>query len=189
VATDRSFVFFSAQQTVLAGRHPHARFSHFLVGLALMALPLVPAWYVVHCWRNEQALTADPVVVQGTVLRLWTTTGKGAANHVEYRFELPSEGGVLFVQREDPVDDAHFAPLHVDGPIDVLYCRTDPSIHHVIGDRSMRFADGRSAVAMLVIVAVMMLPGAAMIWEWWSARRSPPDVAIMVVDGKVERIL
>jgi hypothetical protein len=189
VATERSFVFFSAQQTVLAGQHPHARFSHFLVGLALMALPLLPAWYVVHCWRNEQALTADPVAVQGTVLRLWVTTGKGPANHVEYRFELPSENGTVFVQREDPVDDAHFAPLQVGGPIDVLYCRTDPSIHRVVGDQSLRFANGRSAVAMLIMVAVMMLPGAATIWEWRSARRSSLSVAIVVVDGKVERIL
>jgi hypothetical protein len=189
VATDRSFFFFSAQQTVLGGGHPHARLSHCLVGLALMALPLVPAWYVVHCWRNEQALAADPVVVQGTVLGTWVTTGKGAANHVWYRFELPSENGTVTVQREDSVDDAHFAPLQVGGPIDVLYCRTDPSIFHVAGDRSMRFADGTSVVAVLVIMAIMMLPGAAMIWEWRSARRSVPQLAVMVVDGKVERIL
>ena len=158
------------------------------MGMTLMALPLVPAWYVVHCWRNEQALAADPVVVQGTVLRLWTTTGKGAANHVGYRFELPSENGTWVVQREDRVDDAYFAPLRVGGPVEVHYCRTDPSIFHVAGDRSLRFADGRSVAAVLVIVAVMMLPGAAMIWEWRGARRPVPQLAI-VVDGHVERIL
>jgi hypothetical protein len=144
--------------------------AELLLGLTLILLALVGTWYVFKCRSDALALERDPVAVQGKVLALWVTTGKGSHHHVRYEYSAATDNGPRVVRDEAYVPTTSYHRLEVGGPVLVVYCRTNPTYHWLGSVPPPASANGWAAVAFLFILALLAAAGCINLWAWWAAR-------------------
>jgi hypothetical protein len=173
------FVFFRVQRRNSAGRS--LRFlkdgttvsgAELLLGLALILLSLLGTWYVLKGRSDALALERDPVSVQGTVLGLWVTTGKGAAYHVRYSYRVGADNSLL-LRQEATLTEKQYRQLKVGGPVPVLYCRTNPANHLLQGTPPPSFASWWVVSVALLVLVLVAAAGCINLWAWWGAREWP----------------
>src|SRR5262245_48231486 len=59
-------------------------------GLAFIVVSLFGTAWVIKCRFEALALERDAVIIDGTVVRLWVTTGRGSGlHHVAYEYPAP----------------------------------------------------------------------------------------------------
>jgi hypothetical protein len=132
------FILFRGERRNPAGGSPRTlpdgtsvSSAELLLGLALVLLSLLGTWHVLKGRSDALALERDPVVVQGKVLGLWVTTGKGAAHRVRYEYSAATDNGLLVQRQETNVPEKYYLRLEVGGPVPVVYCRANPA-HHLL---------------------------------------------------------
>jgi hypothetical protein len=179
-AVHRVVIFLHTRRTTAGG--PRRRFlsdgtpvssAELIVGSVLVLFALLGSWYVLWCRSAALALRRDPVPVQGKVLRLWTTTAKGAHHHVRYEYSAPTDNGPLVVRHEAILAEKDYGRLDVGGPVAVTYCRTNPA-NHLIGSPPLPPYPDCGAVAVpLFILTLLAAAGCINLWAWWAARPWP----------------
>jgi hypothetical protein len=148
-------------------------------GLVLIIVPALLAAWAGKCRSEAIALEQDPVTVEGKVLRLWTTPGKGSRiPHVAYEYPAPPGLEPQTFQGEGRIKDALFARLKEGGPITVKVCRTDPGNHQVVGEFPPRLSSTSFAV-WLGILALPALGGINCLWWWWVCRGLPRPKSVL----------
>jgi hypothetical protein len=111
-------------------------------------------------------------MVDGKVVRLWETSGKGAGWHVAYEYPASADAGAPVLQSEDLLQTAgDFSRLKVGGPIAVRVCRADPANHLANGAPQRAFSNPVSYPIALAVVATLALAGIANLGWWWACRR------------------
>jgi hypothetical protein len=147
--------------------------AELLLGLALILLSLLGTWYVFKCRSDALALEGDPVVVQGKVLALWVTTGKGSHHHVRYEYAASTEDGLLVQRGEAYVSEKDYRRLEVGGPVPVVYCRTNPANHVLKCLPAGMSANWWAVLVYLVMMGLLAAAGCINLWAWWVARARP----------------
>src|SRR5262245_52404315 len=151
---------------------PPASRAELLLGSALIAFSLLGTAYVLKGRFDALALERDAVAVQGKVLQLWVTRGKGGrAFHVQYEFRAATDDGTRVVKHESTLPEKYFDRLRVGEAIAVTYCRTSPANHLIEGGTPPPLADGRAVAAALGTLAMLAAAGAINLSAWWATRR------------------
>jgi hypothetical protein len=161
---------------------PPATHAELGLGLALIVLSLLGAVYVIRCRSDALTLEQDSVTVEGKVLRLQTTRGKGGWGYrVEYEYPGPPETESQVFRNETRLPKEHFAPLREGAPIAVQVSRTDPANHQVVGEGPRAFSNTAAMPFALGLLALLALAGGINLWWWWVSRRNPRTAQIVVV--------
>lgn len=145
--------------------------SELLLGLFLVGLSLIGAWYSCKCRADFLALEQDPVVVEGQVLKLWATGRKGRTYHLLCEYPVQTDSGASIVEREVCVRQETYGQLRVGEPVVVRYCRADSANFLVEGQVSRVFSSAGALVAALIVLGLVALLGCINLWEWWATRR------------------
>jgi|SRR5579884_220280 len=117
---------------------PPAGAAELLLGLALILFALLGAIWACQCRSRALALENDGVIVEGKVLKLWITQGKGRHYHVAYEYPAGTNPEERVLQDEDELPEAEAGRLKVGGPLKVRVEPADPTNHRVRGARSAR---------------------------------------------------
>jgi hypothetical protein len=150
-------------------------------GLVLIGVSLLGAAWVIKCRSDALALERDGVTVEGKVLRLWVTTGKGSSFYVAYEYPVPPELEAHTFLGETRLDQEQFAKLKEGGPVAVRVCRTDPANHQVLGEPHRVFASIAALAFCLGFLALLALAGVVNLWWWWICRGRPRPGPVFVV--------
>jgi hypothetical protein len=168
---------------------PPATHAELGLGLALIVLSLLGAAYVIKCRSEALTLEHDSVTVEGKVLHLKTTRGKGGWGfRVEYEYPAPPETESQVFRNETRLPKEHFGLLKEGGPIAVKVSRTDPANHQVVGEHPRAFSNKVAMPFALGLLALLALVGGINLWWWWVSRRNPRTAQIVVmyaVSGRV----
>jgi hypothetical protein len=139
----------------------------------LLSLALLGAAGVSKARLDAQALEHDSLIVEGKVLRLWVTTGKGAGRHVAYEYPASLEREAGMLRGETTLSRVYFDPLKEAGPIAVKVCRTNAPNHQVIGEPPRTFASLAAVAIALGLLALVGLAGVVNLLWWWLCRQTP----------------
>jgi hypothetical protein len=153
-------------------------------GLALIGLSMLGAAWVIKCRSDALSLERDAVTVEGKVLRLWVTTGKGSGLHVAYEYPDPLELGARTFRDETKLDDEHFALLKEGGPVAVDVCRTNPANHQVVGKDRRVLASNAALVFCIGLLALPALAGVINLWWWCVSHRKPGPCQVFILSVK-----
>jgi hypothetical protein len=153
-------------------------------GLALIGLSMLGVAWVIKCRSDALALERDAVTVEGKVLSLWVTTGKGSSLHVAYEYPDPLDLEARNFKGETKLDNEHFALLKVGGPVAVDVCRTSPANHQLVGQDRRVLASNAALVFCIGLLALPALAGVLNLWWWWVSRRMPRPVHVFVMTVK-----
>jgi hypothetical protein len=110
------------------------------------------------------------MIIEGKVVRLWISHGKGAHYHVAYQYSATAGARVL--QGEVEIPEREFQRLEVDGPLGVKVCRADPANHLVHGATQRTSSDPAELAIALGLLGMLGLAGVFNLWWWWACRRS-----------------
>jgi uncharacterized protein DUF3592 len=156
-------------------------------GLAFIVLSLLGTAWVIKCRSEALALERDAVTIDGTVVRLWVTPGRGSGvHHVAYEYRAPSEVEARTFQGETTtLSDEHFARLEEGGPIAVKVCRTDPPNHQVVGASTRVFASTAALAFSLGVLALLTLAGVINLWWWWISHRRSGPAQVFILDVRI----
>jgi hypothetical protein len=191
VTTKAQFSFFTEIRPAPASRLsaglfrflPPATRAELLGGAAMIVISLLLAAWALKCRSDALALEGDSVMVEGKVLRLWVTHGKGLHHHVAYEYPATPDAGARLLQSEEQIPEKAFDRLKVGGPVAVKVCRSDPANHLVAGARPRAFSDPLALPFVLGILAMLALAGAINLWWWWFCRRRPSASRIFILGG------
>jgi hypothetical protein len=153
-------------------------------GLALIVLSILGDAGVIKCRSQAPALERDAVTVEGRVLRLWITTGKGSGLQVAYEYLPPTDSEARTIQGETKIDNEHFVRLKEGGSVAVRVCRTDPSNHQVLGEPPRVLASAAAFTFTIGLLALPALAGVVNLWWWWISGRKSVQTQIFVLDDK-----
>ena len=149
---------------------PPVSSAELLLGLALILFSGLGTWYVLSCRAGALALERDPVSVQGKVLDLWVTTGKGAHHHVRYEYSAATDTGPLAFRRKTTLSEKDYRRLEVGGAVTVTYARTNPAYHVIGGAPPPAYTNCWALAAALFILALLAAAGCINLGAWWVAR-------------------
>jgi hypothetical protein len=79
---------------------PPATCAELLLGSALIVLSLLGAGWAFKCRFDALALEQDSAIVEGKVVRLWITHGKGQHYRVAYQYPAAADAGARVLQDE-----------------------------------------------------------------------------------------
>jgi hypothetical protein len=159
---------------------PPATRAELWCGLVLIGLSLLGAAWFLKCRSDALALQQDSAIVQGKVVRLWITTGKGASFHVTYEYPASVAADAPVLKKEALLYKEHFDRMKEGGPSSVRVCRSDPANHQVVGAPPRIWSTGAALLLYLGFLALLMLAGVINLWWWWvSYRRNRPVEAFL----------
>ena len=110
------------------------------------------------------------MIVEGKVLRLWTSRGKGTHHHVAYAYAAVADSGERVLQGEDTIPATEFNRLEIGGPLAVKVCRTDPVNHIIPMARARAFTDPWGFPIALIFLGILGLAGIVNLGWWWACR-------------------
>jgi hypothetical protein len=150
---------------------PPATRAELLFGSALLVLSLLGARWACQRRSDALALERDSLIVEGKVVQLWTTRGKGMHYHVAYQYPASPDAGAPVLRGEDELPERDFSRLEVGGPLAVKVSRADPTNHLVHGARPRAFSDPAALPIALGVLATLALAGLVNLGWWWTCRR------------------
>jgi len=179
VATREAFLFFAQIRVVSAGELsrglfrylPPATSAEFLLGAALIVLSLLGAGWAFQRRADALALERDSIIVEGKVVKLWITHGKGVHFRVTYQYPESGDLATLMFQGEDALPEREFHQLDVGGPLAVKVCPADPANHLIHGARPRPFSNPAGFPIALAVLVAMALAGIINLGWWWACRR------------------
>ena len=151
---------------------PPASRAELLLGSMLIVLSLLGTWWTLRCRADALALERDSAIVEGHVVQLWVTHGKGQHYWVAYEYPATLNAGAAALQGEVGMPKECFDRLKVGGPVAVKVCRTDPTNHLVLGARPRMASDPAVVAAAMVILALIALAGIINVAWWRICRRT-----------------
>jgi hypothetical protein len=171
----------------LFGCFPPATRAELFGGLLFLFLSLLGTAWVIKCRSAALALEGDAAIVDGTVVRLWITTGKGSGvHHVAYEYALPPLPAAHSFHGETRLSDEQFARLRQGGPIAVRMCRSDPANHRLAIEAAPVLASTAALAFSLALLAVLALAGGINLWWWWVCRGKPASAQLIIFGTETE---